>query len=136
MNETDLETVTAAYSAWNDHDARSWVDRFFAPDCEWHDAPELPDSGIHRGTEEIQAMLRALEGVGGHFDLQVLEVHDAGEVGVVVFRMVGHGDHSGVPLELVASHVVTLREGRVARVLAFLTREDGLRVAGLDAGTP
>jgi hypothetical protein len=60
MNDTDLETVAAAYAAWNDHDEDGWVERFFAPDCEWHDAPELPDSGLHRGRDDVTQMLHGL----------------------------------------------------------------------------
>ena len=132
MPQSDADRVRDIYGAWNQVTSDEWVERYFTPDCEWHDAPELPDSGVHHGAEAIRQMLRALVGVAGHFDLQVLEGHDAGDQAVVVFRMVGHGDHSGLPVELLASHAVTLRDGRVKRVLAFIDRPSGFRAAGIE----
>jgi ketosteroid isomerase-like protein len=131
MEPSDVERVGEIYRAWNQTTADEWVERHFAPDGEWHDAPELPDSGLHRGVVEIQAMFRGIAEVGGHFDVHVTELHDAGDQCVVVFRMVGRGGHSGVPMELLVSHAVTLRDGRISRVLGFIDRDSGFRAAGI-----
>ena len=50
----------------------------------------------------------------------VLEVHAAGR-------------SSGIPVRLEVAHVVTLRDGKVVRVRAFIDREQALREAGVAA---
>jgi ketosteroid isomerase-like protein len=132
MSDADTTLAREIYEAWNGTTSDQWVKDYFAPDAEWHDPPELPDSGVHRGVDEIQQWLRSFVDVGGHFDLVVRESHDAGGQAVIVFTMAGRGGHSGVPVNLLVSHSVTLRDGRAWRVLAFLDRDSGFRAAGLE----
>jgi len=54
----------------------------------------------------------------------------AGRV-VVVVRLSGVAKASRVPTELRSFHVHTLRDGRIARVLIFLDRQQALEAAGL-----
>jgi ketosteroid isomerase-like protein len=127
----DLETVRAIYEAWDPADSAGWVTQHFADDAEWVDAPSLPDAGAHRGHAEIQAMVSGLVSVAGPFEMRIEDVLDAGEEALVVFRMVGEGGASGVPVDLVPSHAVTTANGKVRRVRGFMSRSEGLAATGL-----
>jgi ketosteroid isomerase-like protein len=127
----DPDRVREVYEAWDPDATDAWIADHFAPDAEWVDPPALPDAGHHRGAEEVKQMVDALVGVAGPFEMHVQEVLDAGREALVVFHMVGRGEHSGIPVDLIPSHAVTVVDGRVTRVRGFLSREEGLLATGL-----
>ena len=129
----DLELVRAVYEAWDPDNADAWVSDHFADDADWLDPPALPDAGHHRGIAEIQRMVSSLVGVAGPFEMHIQEVLDAGSEALVVFHMVGRGEQSGLPVDLVPSHAVATADGRVTAVRGFLSRDEGLAATGLDA---
>jgi ketosteroid isomerase-like protein len=63
-----------------------------------------------------------------------MEVIDAGEQVLVFLRMHAVGKSSGVPVQIDIGHVLTIRDGAVVMVRAFLDREKALAAAGLDQG--
>jgi ketosteroid isomerase-like protein len=46
-------------------------------------------------------------------------------------RFVGHGAGSGLPVEMEVAHVVTFRDGKIARVDEYYDRAEALEAAGL-----
>jgi ketosteroid isomerase-like protein len=127
----DLELVRRLYDSWDPADTDTWVASHFAEDAEWVDAPTLPDAGLNRGHAEIQEMIRGLIGVAGGFVMEVQDVLDAGDETLVVVRLVGEGGTSGVPIDLVVSHAVTVADGKFTRVRGFMSRDEGLAATGL-----
>jgi ketosteroid isomerase-like protein len=63
--------------------------------------------------------------------MDVDEVLDAGENVVVVDRQSGRGRGSGIPLAQQTASVWTVRDGKVVRIVWFLTRGKALQAAGL-----
>jgi ketosteroid isomerase-like protein len=132
VSSENAELARAMYEAWDPTAPDKWVADHLAADAEWHDAPQLPDSTTHHGIAETQAMVRGLVSIAGHFEMRIEEVIPAGDQAVVVFRMVGSGSESGVPIDLLCSHVLRFEDGRCTCAHAFVTREDGVRAAGLE----
>jgi ketosteroid isomerase-like protein len=61
------------------------------------------------------------------------EFVEAGEETVVaVFRINARGKASGVPVEMQLGYVVTVRDGKVVRMKAYLDPEEAKRAAGLE----
>jgi ketosteroid isomerase-like protein len=58
-------------------------------------------------------------------------IRDLGDTMLVALRVRGRGVGSEVPIEQRAWHVVRLRDGRIARVEAFLLEAEALEAAGL-----
>ena len=56
---------------------------------------------------------------------------DAGAQVVVFVRVSGTAKQSGAALAISAAHVLTLRDGRIARTDVFLDRAEALEAAGL-----
>ena len=46
-------------------------------------------------------------------------------------RFIGHGAASGIPLDMELAHLYTMREGKAARVVEYMNRNEALEAAGL-----
>jgi ketosteroid isomerase-like protein len=46
-------------------------------------------------------------------------------------RFVGHGAASGIPLDMELAHLYTMRDGRAARVVEYMDRDEAREAAGL-----
>ena len=104
---------------------------FFTPDAEYHAAREDPDSAIHRGIDAVRH--HYARWVESYPDLMVEPVEAKGK-GDKVFLWVhfsGHGRESGAPAEGELAHVLTMRDGKVARIAEYSDRQEALEAAGL-----
>jgi ketosteroid isomerase-like protein len=86
------------------------------------------------GPSGIEAVRRQFQGwIDAYPDLTVepLEARGSGEKVFLWVRFSGHGAASGIPLEMELAHVITMRDGRVARTVEFMDRAEALEAAGL-----
>ncbi len=60
-----------------------------------------------------------------------MEFIDAGDHVVALVRLSGKGEGSGVNVELATYHVLTFRDGKVARRRLYTDRAEALEAAGL-----
>ena len=101
------------------------------PDVEWHDTPDLPGGQVYHGREGVLSqwsdMREALDG----FTVEVERFFDAGDQVVVFVRSKGTGRASGIPVSREIAQVVTVRDGRVAKIVGYVDREEALEAAGL-----
>jgi ketosteroid isomerase-like protein len=58
-------------------------------------------------------------------------VQARGDTVFLWIRFTGHGAASGIPLEMVLAHVVTLRDGKAASVVEYSDRDEALAALGL-----
>src|SRR5215217_9632001 len=78
MSQENVDIVRRYYSAWN----AGGIDAaraFWSDEIEWHDAPDLPDSGVYRGAESVAAHFRDLSGVLGEMEVHVDRLAPAGD---------------------------------------------------------
>ena len=115
----------ALYDAWNAAmPIDELVERFFSEDVEWHEQPELPGSGLHRGRQEVAAMLKALEATLGHFEVDLERIEDLGDhLAIAVFMLRGAGQTSGISVASRTVHLLSIADAKIHRVRAFLTLE-------------
>ena len=129
--EQNIAFVLDAYARFNAGEIRKAEDWFWNPDGEYHAAREDPDSAIHRG---IDAITRQYENwLQAYPDLKVepLEARASGDMVFLWVRFSGHGAASGAPLEMELAHVITMRDGKVARTVEYFDKDEGLEAAGL-----
>jgi len=105
---------------------------FFTPDAEYHAAREDPDAAIHRGIDAVRAQYR--HWVDSYPDLTVEPLEARGREDMVFLwvRFTGHGEGSGVPVEMELAHVLTLRDGKATRIVEYFDRAEALKAAGLE----
>jgi ketosteroid isomerase-like protein len=123
------DQIKAVYAAFNERG--EFDTQLFHPDVEWHNAPEWPGASVHRGTEAVERDLRRQFDAWEEARYEPVEIVRTGDQVVVLLHVVVKGKASGIPSGMEGAHVLTIRDGKVARVQAFLTREQALAVAGL-----
>jgi ketosteroid isomerase-like protein len=103
---------------------------FLSQDVEL-DVSELLDGRVLRGREAVQAYLDSLRtDVWQELTMNIEEIAEESDVLVTLVRLQGVGRGSGVPVDLPAAWVSTLRDGRVASARFTLDREGALEAVG------
>ena len=103
---------------------------FLSPDVEL-DLSELLDGRVLRGREAVQMYFDALQTeVWQELTMHVEEIADASDSLVALVRWQGVGRGSGVPVDMRAAWVATLRDGRVSSARLTLNRESALEAVG------
>jgi ketosteroid isomerase-like protein len=125
----DDDRIRAVYAAFNDCGELDTA--LFHPEVEWHNAPEWPGASVHRGVEAVERDLRRQFDAWEEARYEPVEILRHGDKVVVLLHVVVKGKASGIPSGMEGGHVLTVRDGRVARVQAFLSREQALAAAGI-----
>ncbi|MEA2331308.1 MAG: SnoaL-like domain [Thermoleophilaceae bacterium] len=133
-----LAFVRRGYELWNAGDLAS-VSHMWSDDFEWHNAPEWPGQSVYYGRE--QAVRFLTDEVAEVILLNEIEVERIVPIGdelviCMVARTRGHDsnlDFGKVPI----FHVALVRDGKVARVRAFLDEKQAMAAAqrGLRQGS-
>jgi ketosteroid isomerase-like protein len=105
-----------------------------APDFELHGRPDVPDAKVYRGREDSKDFWRMLQEVWSELRWEPREFTDLGDVVVVETRMVALGRGSDVPTEADETDVFWFRDGLIARVQGFATKEEALEAVRASAG--
>jgi uncharacterized protein len=134
MSEENVKFVLHGYARFNGGEKvpELW---FFTPDAEFHAAREDPDSAVHRGLDAVRAQYARWIDAYPDLTVEPLEAKGAGDKVFLWVRFSGHGEGSGAPVEMELAHVLTLRDGKVARQEEYFDRAEALEAAGLPAGS-
>jgi len=111
---TAREIVAALYETYNGDGALAAIDRFADPGIEWHDPPELPDGGTHRGRRAVRDRVDSIHSVFAAYEMEPMEIEQAGERVTVVSTARAQGRASGAQVEVTLTHTWTVRNGRIA----------------------
>ena len=129
MSPEDLDTVREAYAAFARGDLDA-IRELLAPDIEWRTTENVPFLGTYQGVDEF---FRGMQDWTDSFDemtTEVQEIIDAGDRAVVHHRMRGRGRDIGAEVDLPLWQVVSVRDGRLATMHDYGSREDAMEAAG------
>ena len=135
MSQENVETVRRIYKAALRRDAAT-VLALYDPGVEL-DASRIgvsmhPSGGdAYHGHDGLRDLFRDWHEAWGKIEYDYEELIDAGEQVVAVVRRHARGRASGVEVERPFALLWTLRDGKVIRVVWYLTREEALEAAGL-----
>jgi ketosteroid isomerase-like protein len=129
LERIDLETAKAIYRALAEDGAPD--SELFDPDVEWHNDPEMPGATVHRGIDAMMADIRSQGEAWEERRIEPVEVLETDDGAIVFVDLYVRGKASGAPALVKGAHVITLRDGLIVRVRAFIDREQALRAAGL-----
>jgi ketosteroid isomerase-like protein len=118
MSDTALQLVRQAYAAYAARDVAA-IFALLHPDVEIVQTPLLPWGGTHRGLDGARAFFRTI----GELTAAIPEPSgyiSAGDDVVVVGRLRGQARATGAPIDLAIAHVLTVRDGRIARFAAYI----------------
>jgi ketosteroid isomerase-like protein len=134
MSQENVERVREGFEAFNEGGVPAMAEAFWASDVVWDMRPTgVPGLGTYEGAEGIGAFMDEWLSAFNASDWQIeaSELIDAGDQVVAVIRQRGRGAASGADVELEAAQLITVREGKAARIVTYLTRAEALEAAGL-----
>ena len=136
MSQENVEFVRRGYIALNEMLKTGVVDRLaveetWAPDCVLRPSGLLPESSEMHGPEGIVRFMTAQMEAFDEMQVEVLDLIDADDRVVVPIRFGGQARHTGLDVNFAVVHVLTVRDGRIARLDMFGDRAAALKAEGL-----
>jgi ketosteroid isomerase-like protein len=136
MSRENVDFVRRCYDAINGMLARRAIDRaliesVWAHDCVLRPAGILPESAEAHGHDGIQRFLENQMEAFDALKAETEEFIDAGDRVVVPIRFGGKARYTGMDVTFAVVHVVTVRDGKVARTDMYRERSEALRAVGL-----
>jgi ketosteroid isomerase-like protein len=130
VSQTNVDIVRSFHEAFGAGDRVEWR-RHFHPNVEWDVTPStMPAAKVYRGHDGVEEFFRDWLGTWDDYRQETLEIIDAGDAVVVVFRQTGRGRSSGVEVDRLFYNVYELADGKVVRYRLFESREDALAAVG------
>jgi ketosteroid isomerase-like protein len=130
MSQENVDIVRQMIDAFNRGDFEASL-AFLDEDIEWHDPPNVPGAGVHRGPGEGRRWMVRWLGAWESYTAEAEELIDAGSQVVVVHYERGTGKGSGVEVDHRSANLFDLRKGKVVRRRPFPSRGEALEAAGL-----
>jgi ketosteroid isomerase-like protein len=130
MSKANVKFVLDGYARFNagEREAELW---FFTPDAEYQVAREDPDSALHRAIDAVRAQFARWVEAYPDLTVEPLQAKGNGDKVFLWVRFSGHGEGSGAPVAMELAHVLTMRDGKVARTVEYFDRAEALEAAGL-----
>jgi uncharacterized protein len=130
VSPEELAAVEGAYDAFARGDVDALRERYLHPEIEWRTTTEVPFLGTYNGIDEFLGGMAEWIEPFDEITTEVIETIDAGDRVVVGHRMRGRGRDSGVDVDLLLWQVVTVRDGKLARMHDYTSRQEALEAAG------
>jgi ketosteroid isomerase-like protein len=90
-----------------------------------------PERQTYEGIEGAREFLTDWVGAWDDWELEIEELHEAGDRVVAVARQRGTSKATGLPVDMHFAQVWTLRDGRQIRMEMYADPDEALRAAGL-----
>jgi ketosteroid isomerase-like protein len=137
VSEENVQIVRRVYEAAARRDPEA-VLSLYDPEVEWdtshHPMAQISSGlGIRHGHEELRSWFRDWYEAFEDFEHELRELIDTGERVVSVGIDRGRGRGSGLVIDRQIAGVWTIRNGKVARVVWFASRDEALEAVGLEA---
>lgn len=129
MARDEIEVLRGVYAEWGHGNFRAGMELFDADiELVMH---ATPDPGTYRGLDAVQGFMRDFLKQWSRYTIEAQELLGSGEKVLVVGMQHAVAAQTGIELELPTNAVWTFRNGRVARMLWTLDRNEALQEAGL-----
>jgi ketosteroid isomerase-like protein len=131
VSQENVELVRLGFEAFVAGDTAAF-EGYLTPDVEVVQPPEVPDAKTYRGPAAMRHAMDDWPSEWEDFHMELLEVIDVSDDTLVsVTRHRGRGGHSEIELDYQVSHVYRLREGKLARLEMYFSRDQALKAVGL-----
>lgn len=107
------------------------LEEMWHPDCVLKPAGVLPETREMRGRNGVAQIVMAPLEAFEQMKVEPAEFIDAGDRVVVPFRFGGRGRHTGIEVDFDVVHVWTVKDGKVARLDMYATKDEAFEAAGL-----
>jgi ketosteroid isomerase-like protein len=131
VSDENVKFVVDSYARFNagERVPELW---YWHEDAEYHAAREDPDSAVHKGIDAVRHQFASWVSAYPDLTVEPLEARSTDDGVFLWVHFKGHGAASGVPMEMELAHVITIRDGRVSKVVEYFDRAEALEAAGLE----
>jgi ketosteroid isomerase-like protein len=130
MSQQGLDLIRSGFELLERGDMDAF-EQYMASDVVMIQPPEVPDAKDYRGPTAMCEAMADWPRQWEDFRMTLLGIHDAGEdVYVSATRHTGRGRESGIAMNFEVFYVHRLRDGKLARLEMYFTREQALAAAG------
>ena len=130
MSQENVEVVRDLTTRFATGDRESWRE-VLADDVIWDLSAANFAEGVYEGHSGVERFFTDWLGAWENPTLEHLEMIDAGDSVVVVFRWTARGKASGVETQATMFGVHDVKDGRVMRYRQFDSRKEALEAVGL-----
>jgi uncharacterized protein len=120
-----IRLLREGYEAFNRGEYDAVLENWHS-DVKVHDRHEVPDARDYAGVDGAREAFAGVIEMFEEYEIDPVEFMERGEHVVAVLRQHGRGRTSGVEVEGEIVHLWTIREGKVADLRAFSTKQDAL----------
>jgi ketosteroid isomerase-like protein len=132
MSQDDAAQLRRAYEVWNESGPRAVVERFYADDAVYREAPGWPGAGVYRGRDAALERMESLVELVGPIEVALDDLLDLGDGRFVAcVRNVAQPAGSETPYTQSFAVVHRLRDGLVVEADYYLDRAAALDAVGL-----
>ncbi len=129
MAQEDVDLVHAGFAALQRGDL-DWFEDMTTPDLTIVQPPEVPDAKTYEGRGAMAAAMADWPSEWEDFQMELTEVVDLGDgVLISVTRHRGRGRESGIEMNFEVFYVHGGRDGKLARLEMYFSREQALDAA-------
>jgi ketosteroid isomerase-like protein len=129
MSQENVEIVRAGFELLKLGELNVF-EAWTTPDLVIVQPPEVPDAKTYEGREAVALSWRDWPDQWDDFQLDLVELIDAGDnVVISETRHRGRGRESGIEMDFRVFYVHWLRDGKLARMEMFFSREQALDAA-------
>src|SRR5262245_14799543 len=128
----DAATLRRAFEVWNESGPAAVIERFWAEDAVYREAPGWPSAGVYRGRAAALRRMQSLVELAGPLQVRVdelIELDDGRLLACV--RLVGPNAASLAPYTDSFAVLHRLRDGLVVEADYYLDRAAALEALGL-----
>jgi ketosteroid isomerase-like protein len=123
MSQKKVDAVRGLFAAFDRQDWEAALD-LLDPAVEWSTS-----EGTYHGREGVVASLAEWFEPWEEHHVETDEVTDAGERVLAVVHLTGRGVRSGMQIDQHFFQVYAVRDGRIVRMVEFLTRDEAVEAA-------
>jgi ketosteroid isomerase-like protein len=120
-----IEVVRGALDAFARGDAEAFLSRL-DPEIEWHPTPGSPLAGVYRGVEQVAELFESWRQAWDEVDLELEDPVEADDNVVATSHFHGIAAGTGEGVDFRRTGVLTVRDGRIVRVVDYTERAAAL----------
>jgi ketosteroid isomerase-like protein len=131
MSQENVDVVLRGITYFREHG--DFLDDPIAPEFVWDMSTFAgwPEKQVYEGIEGAREFMRTWLEAWEDWELELVEIHDAGEKVVAVMRQRGRSKSSGLEVDMEFAQVFTLRDGIQTHMQMYASGEEGLKAAGI-----
>jgi ketosteroid isomerase-like protein len=129
MSQENVQIVQSLYEGWLQGDLG--LDKL-DPDISIVESAVVPGAASANGIAAVERYIASFAKYWDEIRVEPEEYIDAGDLVIVVARLIGRGKSSGVAVDRLWTYVWTLRQGKALRMEAYADRHEALKAVGLE----